>query len=265
MNSTARFPDVFRLALAVVVALVLGSTLTGCSQEGKTVQDQLLVQAIAFDASKVTVGSNSIVGTDSALVDLVIKLQTVYANGCEARGGLELRSEGPLLEPLFVIVPAVRYTADEPCNVGLAGDTLQSITVRNLALDGWSATLIDSIVRFEVRGLGGPPFRFNVNASVASRGDTATVFYVLVEDKETAAPLAGAIVRAERSGTPEVFFEGPTGADGRAVFQVSCSGAAGDVAAPYLIKVSYAGRITIFAVQDPPALCKRRETIIVRV
>ena len=258
------------LLLSLLVALS-AALATGCGQEGKTIETALPVQGLAYDAQNVVVASNTLGDTVVAIMNVKFKIQNVFTNGCEARGGLELRTEGSNEEPLFVITPVARYTADEDCNVGLSGDTLQTIAISGVRVgvpvirDGQGRVLTDSIARFEVRGLGNPPIRFDVNVNVASRGDTATGYYVLVQDRETTAPAAGAFVRVERYGTPDLLGEGTADANGRFAFNVACSDTAGANADPYVVKVTYNSRITILTVAIAPALCKRREQIIVRV
>jgi hypothetical protein len=267
MSPTTRKPhnSSASAAFTLLLAGALGAGAAGCSQEGRTVQAVLPVQGVAWDATDATVTTDTL-GTISSLVDLKFKIQTTFANGCEARGGLELRTEGPAEAPLFVITPVSRYTADEPCNVGLSGDTLQTLTVSNVRLDTPRTAVADSIVRFEVRGFGAPPIRFDVDVDVASIGDTTTAYVIRVEDRDTGAPAAGALVRVERLGTPDVLSEGAADANGRYLFEVPCSGTAGSAADPYVVKVTHATRITIFSVPVPhAALCKRREFVIVRV
>lgn len=255
-----RFAGVRALALALPVLL-----LSGCGQEGKTIETTLPVLGVAYDATSATVTASTLGDTLTAAVNLQFKILTTYTNGCEARGGLELRNEDLGGARLYVITPLARYTADESCNIGLSGDTLQTLTVQSIALALPRTALVDSIARFEVRGLGAPPVRFDVNINVASYNDTATGYFVKVEDKDTALPLDGANVRVERFGTPDVLSEGPTAAGGRYAFNVSCTDSVGTPDDPYVVKVSYAGRITIFRVARHPSLCKRREAIIVRV
>ncbi len=258
-----------RLARAVALVLAIGVAIAGCGQEGKTVQAVLPVQAVAYDATSATVTSVTdtvtSVTTLLALVNLKLKLQTTYANGCEARGGLELRSEGSTSEPLYVITPVARYTADEPCNIGLAGDTLQTLTINSVSLALPRTTATDSIARFEVRGFGAPPIRFDVNVGIGSRGDSATGYFVKVEDKDTGAAIDGANVRVERYGTPDVLGEGTTSGGGRFAFNVACTDTVGTNADHYVVKVTWSGRITILTVFGHPALCKRREHVVVRV
>jgi hypothetical protein len=264
MNPTTRKPHISPV-FAAFGALVLLAAAAGCSQEGRTVQAVLPVQGVAWDATSATATTDTL-GTTSVLATVKFKLQTTFANGCEARGGLELRTEGSTTEPLFVITPVARYTADEPCNVGLSGDTLQTLTVANLRLDSPRSSIADSIARFEVRGFGTPPIRFDVNVNVASSGDTVTTYVIEVEDKDTGGAAAGALVRVERLGTADVLSEGAADANGRYVFNVPCAGTAGSSADPYVVKVTHATRITILSVPLPHgALCKRREFVIVRV
>lgn len=251
------------LALAALVGLGLGAA--GCGQEGKTIQAVLPVSAVAYEATAAAVTASTLGDTLSATVNVKFKLLTTYANGCEARGGIEIKREGPDSSPLYVLTPLARYTADESCNIGAAGDTLQTITVNSMSLALPRTAVADSITRFEVRGFGTPPIRFDVNINVASYGDTTTGYYVWVEDKDTGARLDGANVRVERYGTPDVLGEGPTAGGGRFAFTVPCAGTAGSTADPYVVKVSYSGRIAVVRVVQHPALCKRRETIIVRV
>ena len=256
-----------RGGLALVVSL-LGAT-AGCGQEGKTIQAVLPVQGLAYDAISATVTTDTL-GNMTVGANLKLKIQTTYANGCEARGGLELRSEGTTDEPLYVITPLARYTADESCNIGLAGDTLQTLTINGLLLAlprrvlPGNTVATDSIVRFEVRGFGTPPIRFTVNTGIAAQ-DTATGYYVKVEDKDTGVAIDGANVRVERYGTPDVLAEGPSAGGGFFAFNVSCADTVGTAADSYVVKVSSSARITILTVFGHPALCKRREQIIVRV
>ena len=255
-----------RRAAGGALFALLVATAAGCGQEGKTVQTTLPVQGLAYDATSVTdtVITDTTGTRFSAVVDLKLKIQTTYANGCEARGGLELRVEGPTETPLFVIQPVARYTADEACNIGLSGDTLQTLTIRTVSLARPRTSATDSVARFEVRGFGTPPIRFEVDMDIASRGDTTTRYEVRVEDKDTGAPLDGAVVRVERYGTPDVLGEGTT-SGGTFAFDVACAGSEGTPTDSYVVKVSYSSRITILTVFGHPALCKRREQVIVRV
>lgn len=257
-----------RLARAVARVVAIGVVIAGCGQEGRTVQAVLPVQAVAYDATSATVKSGTL--GDTLFANLKLKIQTTYANGCEARGGLELRTEGSTSEPLYVITPLARYTADEPCNIGLAGDTLQTIAINGVKLSAppivISGTVqTDSITRFEVRGFGAPPIRFDVNVGIGSHGDSATGYFVKVEDKDTGAAIDGANVRVERFGTPDVLGEGTTSGGGRFAFNVACTDTVGTNADPYVVKVTWSGRITILTVVGHPALCKRREHVVVRV
>jgi hypothetical protein len=271
-KSCAPFSPVLPPALVLSFLVALAAALaSGCGQEGKTIQSVLPVQGLAYDAHPVAIASNTLGDTVVAVMGLNLKIQTTFANGCEARGGLELVTEGPVEQPVYVLTPLARYTADEECNVGLAGDTLQTILINGVRVsmplirDGQGRVVTDSVTRFEVRGAGTPPIRFEVNMNVASRGDTATGYFVLVEDRDLATPIDGAIVRVERFGTPEVLGEGTTGPDGRFSFNVACSDSAGANDDPYVVKVTHASRITILTVSLAPSRCKRREQIIVRV
>lgn len=267
MNRTTHgaqpIPRRFATAGALVLALAAAS-LAGCGQEGKTIQTDLPVLGVAYDATEVTATTDTTTGAVTAVANVKFKVLTTYANGCEARGGLELRRENPAGPALFVITPLARYTADEECNIGAAGDTLQTITVRGLSLRLPPSSSVDSVARFEVRGFGAPPIRFDLHFDDTTN-DTTTGFTVNVEDKDTGAPIDGANVRVERFGTPDVLSEGPTAGGGRYTFDVPCSGTAGSDQDRYVVKVSYAGRITIFRAAEHPALCKRRETIFIRV
>ncbi|MEO6461947.1 MAG: hypothetical protein ABIP29_02640 [Candidatus Eisenbacteria bacterium] len=265
MNPTPRDVQSLFAPTLLALSLVIGAAAAGCGQEGKTVQAVLPVQGLAYDATSATVTSNTLGDTLSVLANLKLKIQTTYANGCEARGGLELRTEGSTTDPLYVITPLSRYTADEPCNIGLAGDTLQVLTVNGVRLNLPRTATVDSIARFEVRGFGAPPIRFEVNVGIASRGDTATGYFVKVEDKDTGAAIDGANVRVERFGTPDVLGEGLTSGGGYYSFNVACTDSVGTADDSYVVKVSWAGRITILTVFGHPSLCRRREQIIVRV
>lgn len=246
---------------------MLAPAAAGCGQEGKTVQAVLPIEALAYDASAVTITSNATDTTTTVTFDVKLKLQTTYFNGCEARGGIEVRAEGPTDSPTYVLTPLARYTADESCNIGISGDTLQTITISDLTLTRKDYAIADSTVlaRFEARGFGAPAIAFAVDLGVASRNDTTTTYRIRIEDKDTGATLDGANVRVERYGTPDVLSEGPSAGGGLYTFPVSCGGTSGTTADPYVVKVSYSGRITVFRVAQHPALCKRREFIIVRV
>ena len=101
--------------------------------------------------------------------------------------------------------------------------------------------------------------------AISTRADTTTLYSIRVEDEVTGLPLDGANVRVERYGTPDVLSEGTSAGGGLYEFTVSCGGAAGSTADPYVVKVSYSGRITVLRVSIAPALCKRKELIVVRV
>ena len=250
-----------------LVLAALAPAAAGCGQEGKTIQAVVPIEALAYDASTVTVTTNATDTTTTVNFAVKVKIQTTYLNGCEARGGIELRAEGSTTSPTYVLTPVSRYTADESCNIGISGDTLQSITITNLAVTRKDYAIADTITiaRFEARGFGTPPIVFAVNLGVASRADTTTTYRVRVEDETTGLPLDGANVRVERFGTPDVLSEGPSAGGGLYEFTVPCAGTSGTAADPYVVKVSYSGRITVLRVAQFPALCKRREFIVVRV
>jgi hypothetical protein len=271
MNATAPCaPPVstpFRRSLRLVLALAaLVPAAVGCGQEGKTVQAVLPIDGLAYDASSVTVTSNATDTTTTVTFDVKVKLQTLYQNGCEARGGIELRAEGSTTAPTYVLTPLARYTADESCNIGIAGDTLQTITISNLSVTRKDYALSDTITiaRFEARGFGQPAITFDIDLATASRADTTTLYSIRVEDETTGLPLDGAIVRVERYGTPDLLSEGST-VGGVYEFTIPCGGTAGTTADPYVVKVSYSGRIAVLRVAEHPALCKRKERVVVRV
>lgn len=282
MTSTARIPDVFRRARVAALALVLlaAAGLAGCSQEGKTVQNTLPVQGIAYDvtAFRETTFVNDTVApidtfTTNVTMDVRIKVQTVYRNLCEARGGLELRQVdgGTPLNPeiIYIVTPLARYTADEECNVGAAGDTLQTITIRGLFKSdtGLLSTLPPGTVfaRMQVVGEGAQPIEFDLRYDLATSGADSTLYDIRVEDATSGLPLDGALVTVQENGTPNIIGEGTTSGGGKFSFAVAYGGAAGDAGDPYIVKVSYAGRITVFRAIDFPSLSKRREAIVVRV
>jgi len=274
MTSTARFPDVFRRARIAALALVLlaAAGLAGCSQEGKTVQNTLPVSGIAYDVtaySETTVVDDKVPPVDTfrttVTMDVRLKLETAYRNLCEARGGLELRQIGTSLVPVYLVTPLARYTADEECNVGAAGDTLQTITIHPLIKSWYSFEVPPVFARMQVAGESGPPIEFNIRQDLATPGADSTLYDILVEDATTGLPIEGALVAVQQYGTPNILGEGTTSAAGRFSFSVAYGilpGAPGDA---YVVKVSYAGRITVLEVIDFPSLSRRREAIIVRV
>lgn len=291
MTSTTRFPSLFcharrarraRLAVLALVLAAAAAALTGCSQEGRSIQNALPVPGLAYDMTgytRVAVAIRDTSGTaiDSLItlvMDVRLKLQTEYRNGCEARGGIELRSiprpdASPLPDTLlYVVTPLAHYTADEACNIGVSGDTLQTITIRGLTASGKKSVGFDDamfLAYMEVRGLDAPPIAFNLDLKVASLGADSTLYDIRVEDVTTGLPLDGALVSVQRSGTPNILGEGTTADGGLFAFSVASAGEAGAPGDPYVVKVSYAGRITLFSVIDFPSLSRRREAIIVRV
>jgi hypothetical protein len=258
------------LALAVASMALFA----GCAQEGKTVETALPVQGASWDA--VAVGSSAIdlVQPEDSLLytmDVKFKLQTVYTNGCEARGGLELRAEGQDASRLFIITPLARYTADEDCNVGMAGDSLQTITVRGVQVTNFgvyrqgNGTYVDSTFNFSIRSSNPVAMAVRINSRLASLSDTVTTFRIRVEDKTLGLALANAAVRVEDGGTAALLSEGLTGPDGYYIFAIPSPGTAGSASVPYVIKVTYDGRTTNYRVLYQPALQKREEQAIVRV
>jgi hypothetical protein len=289
MTPTARFPDLFRPALparpvlrARFAALVLAAAafaaavvLAGCSQEGKTVQNALPVPGIAYDVTKYTARNDTIivngVATDTfttVVMDVRLKVQTVYRNGCEARGGLELRLIGADTSRVYVVSPVARYTADEDCNVGASGDTLQTITLKDLTVVRKLTAGIPGdyvFARMQVEGADAPPFEFDIRHDLATPGSDSTLYDIEVEDATSGLPIDGALVTVQQHGTPNNIGDGVTSGGGKFQFSVAYGVLAGTPGDSYIVKVSYAGRITLFRAIDFPSLSKRREAIVVRV
>jgi hypothetical protein len=276
MTSTARFPDVFRRARIAALVLLAAAGLAGCSQEGKTVQNTLPVSGIAYDVtaySETTVVDDKVPPVDTfrttVSMDVRLKLETAYRNLCEARGGLELRvlnTATPRLDDdIYVVTPLARYTADEECNVGASGDTLQTLLI-NLPIKSWYSFETPPVfARMQVVGESGPPIEFEIRQDLATPGADSTLYDIKVEDAASGVPIEGALVSVQQYGTPNILGEGTTSALGRFSFSVAYGilpGAPGDA---YIVKVSYAGRITLLEVIDFPSLSRRREAIIVRV
>lgn len=277
MTQTARFPRVFsrvRLA-ALVLAAAAATVLAGCSEEGRTIQNALPVPGIAYDVTSYTTRNDTIkvngVPTDTlttVVMDVRVKVQTVFHNGCEARGGLELRLEGPDTARVYVITPLVRYTADEECNVGMSGDTLQTITIKDLIITrkltiGIPADAV--FAQMNVTGSDGPPISFDLRHDLATPSADSTLYDIKVEDATSGLALDGALVSVQEYGTPNILGEGMTSGGGKFLFSVAYGVLAGTAGDSYIVKVSYAGRITLFRAIDFPSLSKRREAIVVRV
>jgi hypothetical protein len=241
-----------------MAAIFLASVpaILGCSQEGKTVQTQLPVQGVAYTAIFVdTLPSDTIL-----TMNVRFKVQTQYFNGCEARGGIEIHSETN--PSLFVLTPLARYTVDEACNIGISGDTVQTLNV-NAIIMKFSPTP-DPPLSFEVRGANAPPVEIQLSLDSAELLDS-TRWEVRVQDAATAAPLAGAIVRIEDASGPEVYGEGPADANGLYVLERGCTGVVGEEDIHYVVKVSYSGRTAVLRMGSQPARCRRLESVFVRV
>ena len=278
MTSTARFPDVFRRARLAALALLAAAGLAGCSQEGKTVQNALPVQGIAYDVTEYTTRNDTVYNSDqtidyersktTVIMDVRLKLQTVYRNLCEARGGLELRKVGPEINPVYIVTPLARYTADEDCNVGASGDTLQTITIKDLRISAplWYGVPDDTVLaRMQVAGEAAPPIEFDVRHDLATPEADSTIYDIKVEDATTGLPIDGALVTVQQNGTPNILGEGTTSGGGKFSFSVAYGIIPGTPGDAYIVKVSYAGRITVFQAIEFPSLSKRREAIVVRV
>ncbi len=203
-------------------------------------------------------------------MDVRLKLQTVYRNLCEARGGLELRKVGPDSNTVYIVTPLARYTADEECNVGASGDTLQTITIRNL-IRSQSGLLSSSLpsstvfLQMQVEGESAPPIKFDIRYDLATPGADSTIYDIKVEDATTGLPIDGALVTVQQNGTPNILGEGTTSGGGKFLFSVAYGIIPGTPGDAYIVKVSYAGRITVFQAIEFPSLSKRREAIVVRV
>ncbi len=277
MTSTTRIPGVFshlRL-VALVLAAAAAAVLAGCSEEGRTIQNGLPVPGIAYDVTayrETTTTADDRVApidtfTTTAFMDVRLKIQTVYRNGCEANAELELRLAGPDTQRVYIVTPVARYTADSECNVGTSGDTLRTINVRGLALQ-WRNTLTPAdpvFVQMQVEGEGNPPIVFDIRYDLATVGSDSTLYDIKVEDATTGLALDGALVTVQQYGTPNILGEGTTAGGGRFAFALPAPGAVGEDGERYVVKVSYAGRITLFRAIDFPSLNRRREAIVVRV
>jgi hypothetical protein len=276
MTSTARFPDVFRRARLAALVLLAAAGLAGCSQEGKTVQNALPVPGVAYDVtaySETTVVDDKVPPVDTlrttVTMEVRLKLQTVYRNLCEARGGLELRvidTGTPLAHNyVHVVTPLARYTADEECNVGASGDTLQTLTIRALIRSWYSFEATPVFARMQVAGENAPPIEFDIRQDLATPGADSTLYDIKVEDAASGLPIDGALVSVQQNGTPNILGEGITSGGGKFSFSVAYGIVPGSPGDPYIVTVSYAGRITKFRAISYPSLSKRREAIIVRV
>jgi hypothetical protein len=117
----------------------------------------------------------------------------------------------------------------------------------------------------QVAGETAPPIEFDIRHDLATPGADSTIYDIKVEDATTGVPIDGALVTVQENGTPNILGEGTTSGGGKFSFSVAYGivpGAPGDA---YIVKVSYAGRITVFRAIDFPSLSRRREAIIIRV
>ncbi len=248
--------------LGLLLAAALG--LAGCSQEGRTIQSEDIVHGVAWDVSDrdTTV---TLSGDTTWVMDLVLKVQIGIQNQCEAeRSSLTLQLEGPVSSPLFVVTPVARYQADDRCNVGAAGDTVLTLVVQNV-------TVVNAGNHsFAIRGSIPVQIDFQVDATAAAYLDSTTRYEVRVEDKDTGAPLSGAIVLIERADTSELIGETTTNAQGMAFVTEDLGSGCSDrfgppLSTPYTIKVSYSGRTMNLRMKAHPARCGTPEKAIIRV
>ncbi len=279
MTSTARFPDFFRrcaLPFVTVLLAVSAAFLAGCGKEGRGIESELAVDGVAYDVTDYTSRNDTIRNTSGVPIDTIttvvmsmkLKLQTPYYNGCEARGGLELRLEGTDTARVYVVDPIARYESDESCNIGISGDTLQTLDIVNMTITrkltaGFPGDVL--FARMRVEQLGGPPIEFDVRHDLATPGADSTLYDITVEDAATGTPLDNALVEVTEAGTPNVLGSGVTANGGKFSFSVEYGLLPGLPGDPYLVKVTYDGRIKILRVVTDPSLSKRREAIIVRV
>ncbi len=254
-----------RAALLAAIFLASVPAILGCAQEGRTIQNTLPVQGAAYDAvAAVDTTTNDTLRT--VTMNVRFKLQTQYLNGCEARGGVEIRREGGTFDPLFILSPVARYTVDESCNIGISGDTVQVLTVNAIILQADSGFVIEPIdtLNFDIRGVNAVPIRIVLRPETGGTLDS-TRWEVRVEDKDTGSTLSGAIVRIEDALGPEVYGEGTTDANGLYVLERGCLGIVGAEDVRYTVKVSYSGRTTVLRMGSQPARCRRLESVVVRV
>jgi hypothetical protein len=264
----SRAVSVFGLLLAA--ALALSWALAGCSQEGRTIQNEDIVQGVSYDVSeRIRTITSDTTGSDTTWVmDVVLKVQIAYRNRCEAeRSSLQLSLEGSTAEPLRVVTPIARYQADESCNVGASGDTVLTVVIQNVPVvnAGYHSFAIrgDIPVQIDLRADG-------TLATFPDSLNPVTTYLVRVEDVQTGAPLSGAIVRIERGDTFELLGETTTNASGDAVVTENNGGPCSawllpPESTPYLVKVSYSGRTMILNMDEHPARCGAPEKVIVRV
>jgi hypothetical protein len=252
-----------------VLALACAAAFAGCSQEGRTIQNPVVVQGIASDVSartrSVVFDSTSMTSDTTWVMDVNLKVQVSFRNRCEAeKTGLEIHLEGPTNLPVFVVTPIARYEADDACNIGATGDTVISLRVQTVSVTN------NGTVSFAIRGDIPTEIPFVVDKTLPAFVDSTTRYEVKVEDQATGAALSGAIVRIERADTTELIGETTTDANGKAVVSEDLVGACSSTSAPplstpYTLKVTYSGRTTILRMRTQPARCGAVERAIVRV
>jgi hypothetical protein len=271
-SKRAPFPGPAPRAVSLLgLLLAAGFAITGCSQEGRTIQAANLVQGIAWDVQQrsFTIQRNDTTTTadddTSWIFDLVVKVQIGVRNGCDAeKSALQLSLEGPSSSPLFVVTPVAIYHADDKCNVGANGDTVLTVVVNNIPV------VNAGFQSFAVRGDIPVQIDFQADARTAAFHDSTTTYIVRVEDKDTGAPLTGAIVRVERFDTSELIGETTTDATGVATVVESLGAACSSssdppLSTPYVVKVSYSGRTMNLRMKVAPARCGVPERLVVRL
>ena len=160
------------------------------------------MQGIAYDVtaySETTVVDDKVPPVDTfrttVTMDVRLKLQTVVSQ--PLRGARRARVAPGRHRPgdlVYIVTPLARYTADEECNVGASGDTLQTITIRTLVRSCGQLSRRspgDRLRQMQVAGESGPPIEFDIRHDLATPGADSTLYDIKVEDATTGLPIDG--------------------------------------------------------------------------
>jgi len=258
------------LAVAALYAIVGALVLTGCSQEGKLVQNQLPVKAVGADFA-------IIVHTDTtATINARFKVLVHVQNACEAQHNvLVLRLVGTA-PPVYQITPEARYNADDKCALDLGGprDTVLTLNVNGILFgkkgttSGLSADIVDYV--FQVQAVGAPTLTYVVDSLVTDFTPNTAQFDVRVEDATTGAVVPGATVAVDQlgpGGAATALDSLLTDSQGLAdsIRVAAPADTAGAPNLPYRVRVALGARTAQLSVPSFPARLLRREKIVIRL
>ena len=250
---------------ALIVSLLLAA---GCAQEGKLIDVPLPVKAVAYDGLFTTV-ANSNRPPGYAPFDTIqtvrYKILVHGENACERkRVLLELSREG-LNGTIYVIKAVARYNADDACvNEGnTPGDTTMTLTFTNIV------NLNTGTVPVRIRGSNGPDIIATIDSTIHSPVAQTMQFNIKVEDKTSAAAVAGATVQLDSlsttGGAVGPITSGTTNAAGTVTFNVASTVPRGVNAFAYQVTVTNGDETVVLPVRDAPARGQSIEKITVRI